>query len=323
MNALIAATAMICWQALAIPAFAGQDKDQDSVQISQDPTVVRDRLIAKIDAGQADDADYLRLQEVCNQIPDIDHGVAYGRKALARLPKSAAAHWRLAVSLRHKLNRNQMEWLNGKGEYLKLLEEAITLDPQYLPAYWELIGFHANAPSFIGASKAKAHQYADAMTGFNRVAGMRAKASVYLQEDKLDAVEAIYRELAQTADGPEPRYEYAMFLLDRQRYREAAAQLKVNAAEPEPHAPSVYQAARAHVLGQFEAAQAIELLDRYLELADGDARPSAADAWNRKGDAFALLGDAERAAACYRRALSLEPDHASAASALAKLDQRP
>jgi hypothetical protein len=44
----------------------------------------------------------------------------------------------------------------------------------------------------------------------------------------------------------------------------------------------LYQAARTRILGEFDQAQAIELLDRYIELAPPNAEPSAATTSWRK-----------------------------------------
>ena len=82
---------------------------------------------------------------------------------------------------------------------------------------------------------------------------------------------------------------------------------------------SLYQAARTRLIGKFEQARAIELLDRYIGLADSTARPSAAAAWWRKGVAYEQMGEIKKAIACHERCLELDQGYSDAQAAIERL----
>jgi tetratricopeptide (TPR) repeat protein len=72
-------------------------------------------------------------------------------------------------------------------------------------------------------------------------------------------------------------------------------------------------------MGEFEQAQAIELLDRYIELADENTEPSIAAAWWRKGVAYEQLADTGKAIECYQQSLELDPEFQQSNEALKRL----
>jgi CubicO group peptidase (beta-lactamase class C family) len=100
----------------------------------------------------------------------------------------------------------------------------------------------------------------------------------------------------------------AMALQGAENYRGALELFGKNLNGPDPYLPSLYQAARTRILGEFEQERAIELLDRYIELADANTDPSIAAAWWRKGVAYEQLADTGEAIASYRKSLELAQD---------------
>jgi len=115
------------------------------------------------------------------------------------------------------------------------------------------------------------------------------------------------------------RHARGMDLQGAEKYREALELFAENIATAEPHLPSLYQAARTRILGEFEQRQALELLDRYIELAGPDTQPSIAAAWWRKGVVYEQLTNQDRAIECYRQSLELDPALAQALEALDRL----
>ncbi|MCK5620492.1 MAG: tetratricopeptide repeat protein, partial [Candidatus Krumholzibacteria bacterium] len=65
--------------------------------------------------------------------------------------------------------------------------------------------------------------------------------------------------------------------------------------------------------------RAIELLDRYIELADENADPSIAAAWWRKGVAYEQLTNTGEAIASYKKSLELDPGFEQSTEALERL----
>ena len=76
--------------------------------------------------------------------------------------------------------------------------------------------------------------------------------------------------------------------------------------------PSLYQAARTRILGEFDQETAINLLDQYISLADESTRPSIAAAWWRKGVVYEQLGETEKAITRHEKCLELDEGWAEA-----------
>jgi CubicO group peptidase (beta-lactamase class C family) len=105
------------------------------------------------------------------------------------------------------------------------------------------------------------------------------------------------------------------------QYDKAALWFDKNVEGPKPHMPSLYQAARSRLLGEFEQERAIVALDKYIKLADKKTQPSIAAALWRMGMAFEQLGKKEQAVACYKDSLEKDPDFEQAKEALDKIGE--
>lgn len=104
-------------------------------------------------------------------------------------------------------------------------------------------------------------------------------------------------------------------------WTKAIEEFEKNIAGDNPHMPSLYQAARTRILGEFDQETAVILLDRYISLADEATRPSIAAAWWRKGVAFEQLRKIDEAITCHEKCLELDKGWAEAKEALDRLRQ--
>ncbi len=114
-------------------------------------------------------------------------------------------------------------------------------------------------------------------------------------------------------------YKRGMHFQSRENYTKAIEVFQHNVDSEKPHLPSLYQAARSRILGEFDQGKAIEILDKYIQLADESTRPSGAAAWWRKGAAYEQLGDIKQAIECHRKCLELDEGFEDAVEALARL----
>ncbi|HUU46212.1 MAG TPA: serine hydrolase [Acidobacteriota bacterium] len=114
-------------------------------------------------------------------------------------------------------------------------------------------------------------------------------------------------------------YRRGMAAQQQEAYEPALALFEKNVASAAPHLPSLYQCARTRLLGEFDQQKAIDLLDRYIALADETTRPSIAAAWWRKGIAHEQLGQTEQAITCHEKCLQLDEGWEEAKEALARL----
>lgn len=102
-------------------------------------------------------------------------------------------------------------------------------------------------------------------------------------------------------------------------YAKAVKEFGKNISGETPNMSSLYQSARTRILGEFEQEVAMELLDRYIKLADESTRPSIAAAWWRKGVANEQLGNIKKAISCHKKCLELDSGFKKAIKALEKL----
>ncbi|UCG63136.1 MAG: serine hydrolase [Candidatus Zixiibacteriota bacterium] len=114
-------------------------------------------------------------------------------------------------------------------------------------------------------------------------------------------------------------FKRGMHFQDHELYTRALESFEKNTIGDRPHMPSLYQAARTRILGEFGQEKAIDLLDRYISLADESTRPSIAAAWWRKGVAYEQMGEIEEATACHKKCLELDDGFADAQAALERL----
>jgi len=83
---------------------------------------------------------------------------------------------------------------------------------------------------------------------------------------------------------------------------------------------SYYLAARLRIDSGLELEKAIQLLDKYLELAPADADPNPAAAWWRKGVAYEKLKNTEMARTCYEKSMALDPEFSYPKQSLESLE---
>ncbi len=114
-------------------------------------------------------------------------------------------------------------------------------------------------------------------------------------------------------------YQVGFSLQMHERFREALPHFAKNISGDKPHLPSLYQAARTYIMGEFQVEKALPLLDSYIALAPPGAQPSKAAAWWRKGVVYEQLGKPKKALECHEKANAMEPEFAQAKESLERV----
>jgi tetratricopeptide (TPR) repeat protein len=250
--------------------------------------------------------------------------VEYGEQAIAASPKSSAAYYAYTVALRLKLmNGSKVKAMFSVGDYKKALARTLELDPENLDAREEEIGF-LMAPSVFGGDLEKAKVKVAELKARDQVRGLFAEASLMYKLEKPDeALKAVAAVLVLRPDDHRTRLRYVNLLQEAKRFPDADKELDVLAAVKEGTwaLAATYQRARSRILGSYEQAKAVELLNEYIAKAPDGASglPTMSAAYWRLGNAHEQLKERDQARAAYQKALALDPKNEEAKKALKAL----
>jgi tetratricopeptide (TPR) repeat protein len=104
------------------------------------------------------------------------------------------------------------------------------------------------------------------------------------------------------------------------KHEEAIKVIDRNIDRENSHIQSHYLAARLRINAGIELGKALQLLDKYMELAPDDMKPSKASAWWRKGIAYEKMKNKDKARECYHKSLELDPTFDEAKKSLESLE---
>jgi tetratricopeptide (TPR) repeat protein len=119
-------------------------------------------------------ASELLLAQCYYRMGDWDRSILHAQSAVRLNPRSAESHLWLGQSYGRKAanDRSLALALKTRHEF----ERAVELGPTDLDARRDLMEFYLEAPWFLGGSKNKARQQAEAIAAINPAAGARASA---------------------------------------------------------------------------------------------------------------------------------------------------
>jgi tetratricopeptide (TPR) repeat protein len=263
----------------------------------------------------------LTLVKLLNQQGQGEAAFTWAEKLVKLTPNSAEAHAALGTSLRLKMGQNPMAWMMGKSQYLGALEQAITLNPQFVAPYLELMGFYRNAPAIAGGSMKKAHEVVDRLTLVAPLDGGLARGSLWYkegnQQKSLDTYLALLKDFPEE---PQVWYRIGLAQSGLNNYPEAAAAFK-NVLEKESRwqTQALYQLGKTYLLWGQQLEEALDLFARYLQAVSPEDHPAPADALWRKGQVHLALAQKDQAKICFQQALALDGDHKESKKELSQL----
>jgi len=252
---------------------------------------------------------------------DVPQAVTLAERAAAESPGSSEAHHWLGKAYGLKAKDAALATQISLAKKCRAeLERAVELDPANLGAALDLVRYDARAPRFLGGGKERARALAAEIGTRSPARGRVALGIVAELEKKPAGAERAYRDaLALDPTDGEALSALVDLLASSARWDEAFEVCRAAAerAPDEPHA--WFEIGLLSARSGRETVRGIAALDRFLELPPHADGPDASDARFRRGELLALQGDDEGARAELTRALMLEPGHAGAGQALARL----
>ena len=156
------------------------------------------------------------------------------------------------------------------------MERSIELDETNLDAYDALQGFHLEAPSLVGGSKAEAKELAIRVKSIDAARGAEALGTYYEAMGEFDTAGEQFAEARRlNPEGMRPLVKQAGFLARRGKHEESDELFDL-AFSRDPDEPKVWRAAAtAWVLAKRKSRypEARKLIERYLETPDRAPNP--------------------------------------------------
>lgn len=278
--------------------------------------------------GESEDGEVLRLlSEASRELGLYEEAVEQGERAAALSPDDPAAH----LSYARAIGAQTMDEIDSVFGLLKAksridrflaeIDRVRELDPQDIEGRKLKVMYHL-APAPIGDQDLALEICAE-IEAIDRCAGGYWTAVVRERRGETElAVEVCRQGIADCPD--ELGFRLVLGRLLAAGDDPVAADEQYAAALEGPECDerhlALYERAKLRIEGDFELSEARAFLGAYIEAAPrGDFMPSVAHAQWRLGMALEGLGQLEEARRAYEESVRLDPEFASAAEALAKL----
>ncbi len=132
-------------------------------------------------------------------------------------------YWKGSASIEQL---NHIDNFFKKGKYADKaktsLLKAIELNPQHTDARIRLANYYLNAPLIAGGSIRKAKDQASEIERYDKAAGLKLQASIFLKEEEYDKAEAIYLEILNSELGTKNTYYWLSYInVKKEDYQKA------------------------------------------------------------------------------------------------------
>ena len=271
----------------------------------------------------ADATSEMLLARCDYELGDFKGAIAHAEAAVRSDSGNAQDHLWLGRMVGREADRERSPVLALKTR--KEFEKAVNLAPSNAEARRALMSYYLNAPWFLGGSKAKAQEQADAIARIDPVEGWLARAEFDQASGQSQQANAGYRRVLQAKpQRVEPYFEAADFYLSRQDAAMLSRAVEAAAAVDSTDVRINYYRGVAHVLTGSQLASAEQELKAYLAAAPSRRDfPSHAKALSWLGKLYERQGKAQLAAGEYEAALQRDPDSRDARLALQRLKKTP
>jgi tetratricopeptide (TPR) repeat protein len=241
---------------------------------------------------------------------DSDAAIEILEKAVAQSPKSAEAHYTLGNAYGAKVQAGGML---AAAKYASNItdefEKAVALDPKYVEARYGLVQVFAGAPGIMGGSYDKALGQAKAIKEIDPIAGHRAYAFIYSQQQKLDLAKKEYADaIREQPNSAKAHGFFGVYLANVEKnYTAAFAELEAALKLDAHYMPAFYHLGRIASLADTNLARGEEALKQYVAYTPKANEPSLASAHTYLGAVYEKEGKKAEAKQAYEAALKLNP----------------
>lgn len=279
-------------------------------------------LIAALAKAEPKNADAKVLWvRVLLQQGEVKKAIDVAQDAIELAPRNAQTHYWLGNAYGHRIGQvGMISKMLIAPKLRRAFERAVALDPDLVDARDSLVDFYLQAPSAMGGGIDNAKAQVGQIAARDPALGHAVNARVLIAEDKLDDALA-EMEAARAARPDEARYRLNLGLAYQQakKWEQAFDLFQTWVDEDDSATSAWYQLGRTSALSSLHVETGIAALQRYLSVPITPGEPEAQHAWYRLGQVFAHAGRKDEARDAFRQALAIDPHHAEAKAALAKL----
>lgn len=236
---------------------------------------------------------------------DVDRAIAAAERGVAALPEDARTWlWAGRAYGRQALEASIFGKAKWAGRTREAWERAVALDPNYLDAHLDLLGYYLAAPALLGGGEDKARAQAGAIAALDASMGKYAEATLQMSDDRPGA-EALLREaVALDPDNRRATLLLAGLAVDRKDWAAARAAWQP-ALEGDGALVHVarYQLGRLAAMSGEALEQGLAHLDAYIAADPDDDQLGIPAAQWRRGQILEKLGHRDQAIAAWRLAM--------------------
>jgi Tfp pilus assembly protein PilF len=261
-----------------------------------------------------------------------------GREAMTRgEPEKAAQYFEKVVALRPGNANDHYQLANAYGaatvgagmfkamslaKKLKAeLDLAVQLDPNLIPARFELLEFYLNAPAIAGGSESHAIEQANEIRKRDAIDGHRAFARVHSAAKEPDLARKEYVDMVKEQPAsPRAHYFYGVYLMATDKnYKAAADELESAARLDASYMPAYFQIGHVAALAANNFARGEETLRKYLGYRPKDDEPPLARAYYWLGTIYEKQGRKADAKSNYATSLKMNPNQKDVDAAMKRV----
>jgi tetratricopeptide (TPR) repeat protein len=279
-------------------------------------------ILAKIASNSTDADIHLWLGKCWLKLKKLDAAIRELETAYHLSPADSTI--RLWLGRAYGGKASSVSFFSAPGWARKVVEQfeaAVRLNPRNMDARFDLLEYYLEAPGFLGGGKEKAEAQTKEIASLDARLGFRARARALENEKKYDlAAQQLALAVQEFPRDASAFVALASFQLDRKNYAEAGANARRALGIDPGNVKSKLLACGASV----SMGEGIQECTRILQkIASGplgdDSDPGFEDVYYWLGRAFEAERKTAEARQAYRTALSYDPDHEAAKSALAQL----